>query len=227
MTEVRDGAELSVTRLNRLSTWWALAAGFSFVALVTLLERKGGDRAADMSLTGISFGIVLPLLTLFAVHRTCRGERLDRCFSDLALIGADRRLMACGQALVTITAATSLGLLLGVFTVTLARNLNDGAFLHDLGASATVGALAGAGYACWFTLGSRFGGRGRGRTAFFLLDWVLGSSSSALALPLPRGHVRNLLGGAPVLELSQVSAGVVLGALIFFSLLLAIRSIPR
>jgi hypothetical protein len=126
-----------------------------------------------------------------------------------------------------VVAATSLGLVLGTFTIALARNLNDPALLSDLGASATVGAFAGASYACWFFLGSRFGGRGRGRTAFFLLDWVIGSSTSALALPLPRGHVRNLLGGAPVMDLSQALAGGLLGALIFFALLLAIWSIPR
>jgi hypothetical protein len=227
MTELREGAALGFLRLNRLGTWWALAAGFSFAALLTLLERQGGNRAADASLTGISFGVVLPLLALFAVHRCCRGERLDQCFRDLALHGADRRRMTWGLALVAVTAAGLLGLVLGALTIALARNLNDAAFLNDLGSSATVGAFAGAGYACWFALGSRFGGRGRGRTAFFLLDWVLGSSTGALALPLPRGHVRNLLGGAPVMELSQASSGVVLGALIFFSLLLAIGSIPR
>ena len=227
MKGLGDGAALSFTRLKRTGSFWALGAGLSFVSLVTLLERRGGDHAADVSLTGVSFGIVLPLLTLGIVARTCRGERLDRCFADLASFGADRRALACGQAMVSVVAATSLGMVLGAFTILLARNLNDAALLGDLSASASVGAFAGAGYACWFLLGARIGGRGGGRTAFFLLDWVIGSSSSALALPLPRGHVRNLLGGAPVMDLSQASAGVLLGALIFFSLLLAIWSIPR
>lgn len=226
-TVLGDGAALTWSRLRTPASWWALAAGFAFVTLVTLLERQAGGHAADVSLTGVSFGIVLPLLTLGIVRTACRGERLDKCFADLASFGADRRLLAGGQAVVALTAAVLLGAVLGAFTVMLARNLNDALLLADLSASASVGAFAGAGYACWFTLGSRLGRQGRGRTAFFLLDWVLGSSSTALALPLPRGHVRNLLGGAPVMDLSQPWSAVLLGALIFFSLALAIWSIPR
>ena len=64
MNGLNDGAALSWSRLRTFGSLWALAAGLAFVMLVTLLERNAGGRAADVSLTGVSFGIVLPLLTL-------------------------------------------------------------------------------------------------------------------------------------------------------------------
>ncbi|MGA7119898.1 MAG: hypothetical protein WBY94_07375, partial [Polyangiaceae bacterium] len=41
-------------------------------------------------------------------------------------------------------------------------------------------------------------------------DWVLGASDGAAALLTPRGHVRNLLGGVPPLDVSQRASAIAL-----------------
>jgi hypothetical protein len=50
------------------------------------------------------------------------------------------------------------------------------------------------------------GRRGQGRTWLLVADFLLGAGDSFLALPWPKGHIRNLLGGSAVLELSQLAA---------------------
>jgi hypothetical protein len=72
---------------------------------------------------------------------------------------------------------------------------------------AFVGALA---YVAWFGLASTIGNGGRARLWALIIDWLLGSGPTAFALFWPRGHVRNLLGAEPVLEMPQWSAGVAL-----------------
>jgi hypothetical protein len=218
---------MSWLRLNQRASWWTLSAGLMLVVMITMLERQLSERAADVSLTGVSFGMVLPLLALGIVRQTCNGDRLDRAFESLARFGGDRRWMAAGQAALTVSTSAALGVVIGALTVLLARHLGDPELPADVWASSGVGVIAGASYACWFTLGSRLGRAGRGRTAFLLLDWVLGSSTGLLAMPMPRGHVRNLLGAEPVMQLSQNGAWLTVTALFFLVLALAIWSIPR
>ena len=55
-------------------------------------------------------------------------------------------------------------------------------------------------YALYFGAASLLGKRGGGRKWALIIDFVLGAGSSALAAPWPRGHVRNLLGGEPVVD---------------------------
>jgi hypothetical protein len=55
----------------------------------------------------------------------------------------------------------------------------------------------------------------------------LGSGTGFLALPWPRGHARNLLGFAPVLELSQASAALALLLLLLAGFFVATRSLAR
>lgn len=227
MSAFSSAVKLTTTRLRRPALIVGLALALAFVALVAVLERRAGSGAADRSLTGVAFGLALPLAAWATIRSACRRRRLDEAFSELALHGADRRLLALGQAAASIALCLTLGLLVGAVTVLSARGLHDSALWHDAWASASVGALAGAAYACWFSLGASFGQHGGGSTAFLLLDWVLGSSASLLALPLPRAHVLNLLGATPPLGMSQGMSGVTLVGLTFLLLALAISRIPR
>jgi hypothetical protein len=76
-----------------------------------------------------------------------------------------------------------------------------------------VGALGGAAYASWFSLGAGFGRRGGGRLVALLVDWLLGASGGVMALFAPRAHLRSLMGGAPPMDLSQRASAVALAIL--------------
>jgi hypothetical protein len=201
--------------------------GAVLAVLVALIERRLGPGAVDRTLTGITFGLALPLAVLGVVTRTCRALRLDQAFSELARHGADRRGLALGQSVAGAAIGAVIGTFLGAVSVLAARRVQDPALLHDICATATVGALAGAVYACWFLAASTWGKRGAGRIVFLVLDWTLGSSSSTLAVPFPRGHILNLLGASPPLGLSPAASTVILVGLTFLVLALAISRIPR
>src|SRR6201986_4566416 len=80
----------------------------------------------------------------------------------------------------------------------------------DAARSVVIALGAGAAYAVWFGAASLVGKRGGGRKWALILDFTLGAGSSVLALPFPRGHARNLLGGEPVLDIPQWAAWVAL-----------------
>jgi len=214
-------------RLSRPNVVVTLALALTFALVAALLERQGELGAADRSLTGVSFGLVLPVGLYFLTTRATRNQNLERTFWELARQGADRRQLALGQTALLVSWGIALGTLLGFITVLTARGPWDATLPFDLWASSGVGAFAGAAYACGFTLGSSFGRGGGGRMAFLLLDWVLGRSGSTLALPFPRAHIKNLLGASAPLDLSQGASGAALLGFIFLCLALAIYRIPR
>ena len=119
---------------------------------------------------------------------------------------------------VTVLLASALYTALASTLVTLAAVLGahpprSASLISDLRASVGIALIAGAVYALYFGAASLLGKRGTGRKWALIIDFVLGAGSSALAAPWPRGHVRNLLGGEPVVDLSQASAWFVLGAI--------------
>jgi hypothetical protein len=84
--------------------------------------------------------------------------------------------------------------------------VRDSAWLRDAGTCVWIGVISGGAYVLAFIGASGYGARGQGRAWLLAADFLLGAGGSFLALPWPKGHVRNLLGGAPVLELPQLSA---------------------
>ena len=56
-----------------------------------------------------------------------------------------------------------------------------------------------------------------------VVDWVLGANGSAGALATPRGHLRNLFGGMPPMDLSQRASAAALAVLTLGYALVAIR----
>jgi len=140
----------------------------------------------------------------------------------LARYGVSRRHLAVGVLAASVLSLAAVGCLLAAIGV-LATSVGEPGWMRDLLTSAWIGALAGGAYAAWFLLASTFGRRGGGRPAALALDWVLGSTSSFAAAPWPRGHVRNLLGSTPVLDMSQSAALLALLALGTIYALLAVR----
>lgn len=220
---VRDGVELAKARLRQPGTALACALTLAFELGVALLERAQGHAgAADRALEGGAFGLALPLLSYFLVTRVCADDNLREAVWPLARHGLNSRLLALGLALPAAALASAVGVLGGIIVVLATRGFADEGLLADLAASSWIGAVAGAVYVAALLGASALGARGRGRVWLLALDFLLGAGSSSLALPWPKGHVRNLLGGAPVLELSQLAAlGVLLGtsfALLSFGL---------
>jgi hypothetical protein len=184
----------------------ALGALIALVAVVVAarLERSTAlEHAADRVLFGAVFGMALPLCCYGLIGRAVAAQRLDGAVSVLARHGSSGRALALGLLAVSATSAAVLGAVLAAAGVLAARGMGDAALLGDALSSARIGLLAGASYAAWLGFGASIGRRGGGRFWALVVDWMLGTGTTALAVPWPRAHVRNLLGGEPVLALAQ------------------------
>lgn len=208
---VRDGIELGAERLRAPGTMGACLLALAFELGVALLERaQGSSGASDRALSGGAFGLALPLLCYFLVTRVCDARSLHEAVLPLARHGLDRRPLVVGLAVPAALVAAVFAAFSGVAVVLLTRGLHDASWLRDAATSLWIGAVAAAAYVAMFVGASAFGQRGRGRIWLLAADFLLGAGSSFLALPWPKGHVRNLLGGAPVLEMSQFAALIVM-----------------
>jgi hypothetical protein len=179
-----------------------LAAGVLSAAVASL----GGERgrtAADRALISAAFGVALPLLAFFAAELVVAGQRFDRALRVLTRHGISGRNAGIGLALALAAASTAAALTVTICSLFAAYPASDPRLWSELALTIPIATLAGVAYAGWYTLASSFGANGGGRRWLLVLDWVFGASSGWFALPFPRGHVRNLLGGAPVAEMSQ------------------------
>jgi hypothetical protein len=217
------GTRLAWGRLRSRPTLLSFGFALILIALVALFERLYERAfAVDRTLTGVVFGLCVPLYC-YALFEIATGrDTLLGSITALSRQGAPRPALAAGLIATTMALAAAGSALLGVSAVMLTRGASDPRLVADAGSVAWIGALGGAGYAGAFALGSSFR---RGRLWFLLADWLLGASTGFLALPWPRGHIRNLLGYSPVLDLSQRSAALALLVLIITAFL-ASRRLP-
>ena len=211
MTSVRLGASVVLTRLSRPSSAIGLTVALLAVLAGALFERRTGSAlATDRALAGVALGLVLPLFAHGTVSRALAGTRLDSALSEIARHGGSRKSATLGVLLVVVPALALTGATLAAVAVVVTRAPLDPLLVRDAMTSSWIGALGGACYAAWFMLGSTLGRRGGGRGWALALDWVLGAGATAIALPLPRGHLRNLLGAEPILAMPQWSATLAL-----------------
>jgi hypothetical protein len=223
LTAIANGMRLARTRLFVPAGLFVLGLGALLVLVTSGLER-GASRtvAADRTLTGAVFGIVLPLIAFATLERVTLRERLDTATNGIARYGFSRRGLALGLLATSSFVLAGAGCVLSALAV-LATRTGEPGWQRDLLTSAWIGAIAGAAYAAWFLLASTFGKRGGGRPIALALDWVFGSMSSWIAAPWPRGHIRNLLGSTPVANMSQAAALLTLLALGTIYAVLALR----
>jgi hypothetical protein len=215
---VAAGVDLARERLRGRATSVALGLALAFELGVALLERaRGASGAADRALSGGTFGIALPLVCYFLVARACGAASLREALWPLARHGLDRRTSTLGLALPPALLSAVFASVSGVLVVLITRGPSDARWLADAWASAWIGAVASAAYVAAFVGASALGRRGRGRAWLLAADFLLGAGDSFLAFPWPKGHVRNLLGGNAVLELTQMGA---LGALVAIGVVL-------
>jgi hypothetical protein len=159
--------------------------------------------AADRGLIFAGFGLVFPVLAFLTAELTLGGRRLDRAARVVARHGVSGRSSGLGMCLALAGACVASALLVAASALFAAYPLSDARLWSELVLVIPIATLAGLSYAGWYTLASSFGTRGGGRKWLLGLDWVLGASASWFSLLFPRGHVRNLLGGTPVMEMSQ------------------------
>jgi len=215
-------------RLVAENAWLPALLALFGTAVAALLERKFAPfGAADRALSGAGLGVALPLLAYALLDAGLGNQRLRRCLEPIARHGGDVRAAGAGALAAFCVVLAFAGALLAAVAVLAARSMGDPMLGRDLAASVWIGALAGAAYAGWFALGSTFGQRGGGRKWVLALDFVLGATSGVLALPWPRAHVRNLLGGAPPFDLGQGAASLGLLAMTALTMLVALGRTTR
>jgi hypothetical protein len=205
------GFDLARERLAQRTTAIACALALAFELGVALLERaEGRAGAADRALSGGAFGVALPLLCYFLAGRVCAGSSSKDAVTPLARHGLDRYGLALGLSLPPALCAALFAAFSGVLVVLVTRGTDDAKLVSDALTSLWIGLVAGGAYTAAFLGASAYGRAGRGRTWLLAADFVLGAGNSVLALPWPKSHVRNLLGGSAVLDLSQLGALVLL-----------------
>lgn len=205
------GLDLGRERLRDPSTAVACAVALAFELGIALLERaQGAIGAADRALAGGAFGVALPLLCYFLVTRACGGSSLREGLLPLARHGLDRRALTLGLLIPPAVLAAGFGGLSGLLVVLVTRGPSDPKLLSDAGTCLWIGIVSGAVYVAALLGASAWGRRGQGRVWLLAADFVLGAGDSFLAFPWPKGHIRNLLGGSAVLELSQLAATLAL-----------------
>ena len=217
MNGITTGALLARERMRGISGPLVLLLSCAALFAISVLERQSdASSAPDDALRGAVFGVALPLLAYFVSERACAGERLENSVEGVARYGTNRRAALVGVLLVSALVSALASALITVAALLGAHAPHSSLLPADLRASVGIALIAGAVYALYFGAASLLGKRGGGRKWALIIDFVLGAGSSALAAPWPRGHLRNLLGGEPVVELSQTSAWlalIVIGAL--------------
>lgn len=189
-------------------------------------KRSGLLGAANRALEGSAFGLVIPLLVFATTAAIIGPLRLDDAASPIARFGHSRRQVAAGLVLSAMALGALAAAVLGVVSALAAHDPSAPPAAADALAAAWIGALTGAAYAAFFALGSTFGRRGGGRLFTLAIDFLLGSSTTAMAVVLPRAHALNLLGAEPVLHLGQPASAALLAALSVVYWLMAIGRCP-
>ena len=201
-----------------VTAWAALAFAFAMAA-----RQRGSAHGADHVLIDTYGALALPLLSYVIVGATVASQSLRASTASLVAFGAQPMRAAAAAIAVAAASCAVVGALVAASVALLAHGIADPPRMHDALASAYVGALGGAAYAAWFSLGASFGRKGGGRLLLLVLDWILGATGGAGALATPRGHVRNLLGGVPPMALSERASATALAVLAIVCALVAIR----
>jgi hypothetical protein len=205
MTAVLSLLKPPATAMVRSARAWLYVCGWILVAAVSaeIAHRARWSQGADLVLGGVYGTVSLPLMAYTLVGAALEGGPLAAAAHRVASLGASA---FAAQAMTLAVAAVScawLGSSAAAAVAMLAHGTGDPPVAGDVMASALVGALGGLAYCAWFALGASFGSKGGGRFFLLVLDWVIGSGDGGLAVVSPRGHVRNLLGGAPPFRWSE------------------------
>jgi hypothetical protein len=205
------GAALARQRIGAPVLAVALLGALVAAAMGAVERGHGPVGAPDRSVLVVA-RLVVPLVS-FAICGAVLGRvRLGDSAWCVARFGVPRRTVTLGLvggAMAACAAAAALAVL-----AALAAAYGGGPGLaHDAVATGWIAALGGASYAACLAVGHGMLRLGRGRFLVLGLDFLFGVGEGALAVIWPRSHLESLLGGSPVLELTQQASSVILGAL--------------
>lgn len=176
------------------------------VALASLVERRAAPGfALDRALLGPCFGLFVPLCC-FVLTRATFPNGIEAALGHVARFGVDRRRALVGRAgvLLGVEAIAALPLSLAALAMTGPTS----SWSQEIATLLWVAPLAGLAHGALLMLGATFGRFGA--LCLLVSDWLLGSSTGSLALPFPRAHIRNLLGGEAVLGFGQWASALAL-----------------
>ncbi len=222
--------QLPLARLLGTPRAWVPIVGWTALAVVAAIVTRQTESAhgADHALLGAYGALALPLLVYGIVAATLGGDGLARACTPLVAFGAPAARVALASIGVAIVTSAILGALLAIAVAACAHGASDPPLARDLVNSAWIGALGAAAYGAYFSFGASFGARGGGRSIALIVDWIFGAGGGVTALLFPRAHLRNLLGGAATLDMSQRGAVIALVlATALFTLLATMRARAR
>lgn len=198
---------------------WAPVLAWVLLAVFVALVARKSEQAVYLALSRGFGAVSMPLLVYAMFGVVCPEGTLVGSARPLVFLGAPvrRATFVMGVAVVGLSALVCA--LLAVLVVGIAHGPTDPPLGNDLATSALVGALGGAAYAAYFSLGAAVFGR-TGRGIFLVID-LLFAGFGAGALLTPRAHVRSLFGGTLAAHVSPSASSMVLGVMIVVFLLLA------
>jgi hypothetical protein len=202
----------ALARLTRAQrTWLTLAVWFPLALAIGLFAHAQGlVHPADHVLVDVVGALILPLLVYLLVGAMLGTGSVAASVSPLVAFGARPSSVTVTLVGVGAVACCFWGAVVAATVALLAHGPGDPPRLRDAIASAYVGGIGAAAYACWFFFGAAFGRRGGGRPVALVLDWLLGAHDGATALFTPRAHVRNLFGGSPPVDLPERASALAL-----------------
>ncbi|AKT41901.1 hypothetical protein [Chondromyces crocatus] len=225
MEAARTGFALSGRRLLGSRPLVVLGLGLVLTGTSAAIEISASPLGAVDRTLAATFRLLIPLVAFALATDAAGREHLREAAWPAARFGLGRGAVVLGMVAATVVGTAIAGALLAVLAAIAAHTAQAPPLAGDAVTSGVVGALAGAAYAGWFSLGGTLFKRGRGRVAPLLADLLLGGSTGVLGVVLPRGHTTNLIGGAPPLGLSQpASAGLLVAAALLLGLAAALRT---
>jgi len=185
---------------------WCIGA-LLLALLDARVQRALAPRGAvDRALLNESASLLLPILGFVVFDRVLDSGRSERFLSPILRHGGNGRSAWLGMFATLATLLGLMGGLIAALQVLVAHDPRGPGIWRDLSQSVWILACAGVAYSAWLSLGSSFGRRGQGRLWLLVVDLILGSTNSWAAALCPRPHLRNLLGGTPLLHFGQGSA---------------------
>ena len=216
-----SGMVLARTRLRSRSVLLIALLCVALAVSAGIIEHGSAALGAADRALGAVTRLVLPLAVFGLTTKSVGRQRVHDSVWSLARFGSRRRDLAFG--LIASTALASMLVALACVMVALPVAYGGVGWVGDAVTSCWIACLAAVAYTAWFAAGATFGRFGGGRWIVLVADFVLGSTDGVLALPLPRAHLRNLIGGSAPLELAQSHSSAILVATTLVALAIALR----
>jgi hypothetical protein len=152
-----------------------------------------------------------PVWSLLVCRALCADSVLGGTIEPFARFGANRRVLSATRGALVALVSAILGGISAALVVLMLRGACRAA-LEEMGTAMWISALGGAAY------GSILAALSEARRTwllwiFVVADFALGGTSLGVSAPFPHAHLRNLLGAASAIDVSQQASCIFLGLL--------------